>query len=477
VVGFFTSELGVGEVARQLIGAFDAAVVPALPVRGSLVPPSRQRESFEYGALEDAAFAVNLLCINGDGIPVFAREAGRLFFAGRRTIAYWWWEVGPPPPSWSAAYEFVDEVWVASQYVYDLIAPSSPRPVVKLPLPLVAPHPEPLSRSELGLPEEGFIFLFAYDYHSVYARKNPEAVIDAFTRAFPAGGGAKLVLKCINSGTHPEQHERVLLAAGRHPDVVVLDGYVSSAEKDAITARSDCVVSLHRSEGFGLGLAEAMLLGKPVIATRFGGNLEYMNDQNSYLVDYRLTEVGEGAYPYAPDASWAEPSAEHAAQLMRRVFERQDEARARGELARASMLARHSPQVAGQAMRDRLELIVAEMQNDGARSLAVGHLPSALAERRARTIPSVDWGKGKLGRMRWRAQRPLADWARSFIQHQSEVDGELRIDISRLDERLREVAAALNEKQADSHAEIMAALRRLADRDPDSDETPGAGPR
>lgn len=468
VVGFFTAELGVGEAARLLMPGLDAASVPALPIQGHLLPASRRDAEFAYARIDDAAYPINIVCINGDGIPVFAREAGRSFFEGRYTIALWWWEVGDPPSDWSPAYEFVDEVWVASQHIYDAIAPTSPAPVVRVKLPVVTPEVAPRTRAALRLPEDGFVFLYVYDYHSVAARKNPVGLIDAFRRAFPDGSGAKLVLKSINANTRSEAHERVVLAASGRDDVILLDAYVSGPEKNAMIAGCDCYVSLHRSEGFGLTVAEAMLLGKPVIATRYGGTLEFMNDQNSYLVDWESTVVGEGAYPYAATDRWAEPDLDQAAALMRRVIAEPEEAIKRAGIARVQMLERHSPAVAGATMERRLALIYKRIQQEGARSLNLARLPSLqhgdAVPTKIANPPAVDWGNGRLGRLRWRANRPIADWARAYIEHESGIDTELNRAISRIDSRLREVAQSLQEQQKAQHAETLAMLRSLEAR-------------
>jgi glycosyltransferase involved in cell wall biosynthesis len=465
VAGFFTAELGVGEAARLLISGLDAASIPALPIQGHLVPPSRQDEEFAYARIDEAAYPVNILAINGDGVPVFAREAGRSFFEGRYTIALWWWEVGEPPADWLASYEFLDEIWVASQHIYDAIAPTSPVPVVRMTLPVLPPKVAAGTRAELGLPEDGFLFLYVHDYHSVAARKNPLGLIEAFRRAFPPGSGAKLVLKSINAETRPDEHERVVLAARGHEDITLLDAYVSGAEKNAMIAACDCYVSLHRSEGFGLTAAEAMLLGKPVIATRYGGTLEFMNDENSYLVGWEPTVVGEGAYPYPPEGIWAEPDLDQAAGLMRHVLSEPDEAARRGGIARREMLERHSPAVAGEAMRRRLALVHERLYREGSRSLNLAHLPS-LSNREAvdgviGSPPVIGWGSGRLARFRERLQRPVANWARAYIEHQGAIDTETQSAIARIDSRLHEVAQTLQDQQQGHHAETLAVLRRL----------------
>jgi glycosyltransferase involved in cell wall biosynthesis len=468
VAGFFTSELGVGEAARLLIAGLDAAEIPALPIQGHLAPPSRQEAQFAHARPDEAAYPINIVCMNGDGIPLFAREAGRSFFTDRYTIALWWWEAGDPPAEWTAAYEFVDEVWAATQHIYDAIAPTSPVPVVRMTLPVLMPEVAQRTRRDLGFPEEGFVFLYLHDYHSVAARKNPTGLIDAFRRAFSPGGGAKLVLKSINADTRPEEHDRIVLAAGEHPDITLIDGYVSGAEKNAMIAHCDCYVSLHRSEGFGLTVAEAMLLAKPVIATRYGGTQEFLNDENAYLVDWEPTSIGEGAFPYPPDGVWAEPDLDHAAELMRHVFAEPDEARERGTSARRQMLERHSPQVAGAVMRRRLTVIHEGMHRDGARSLNLAHMPSMqngdVVPDRISRPPAIGVGGSRLKRLVWTAYRPVVNWARAYTSHQSTIDSEMHRAIDRIDVSLGEVARTLHEQQQAHHAETLAVLRGMQAR-------------
>ena len=244
-----------------------------------------------------------------------------------------------------------------------------------------------------------------------------------------------------------------------------MDAYVTGAEKNAMLASCDCYVSLHRSEGFGLTVAEAMLLGKPVIATRYGGTLEFMNDENSYLVRWEPTAVGEGAYPYSPEDIWAEPDLDHAAELMRHVVAQHDEARQRGLLARRHILERHSPAIAGEAMRRRLALIHEHLYQDGARSLNLAHLPS-LSDHDAidatiKSPPAIAWGSRWLARLALRAQRPVAIWSQAYIEHQRTS----RPTCSRLwrastPAYVRSLARFKNQQKA-QHAETLAVLRRV----------------
>jgi glycosyltransferase involved in cell wall biosynthesis/2-polyprenyl-3-methyl-5-hydroxy-6-metoxy-1,4-benzoquinol methylase len=459
VAGFFTSELGLGEAARLLIAGLDASGVPALPVQAQLVPPCRQGAEFIYADPDAAAYPINIVCMNGDTIAPFAREVGGSFFKDRHTIALWWWEVGEIPAGWETAFQYVDEVWVASRHIYDAIAPAAPVPVVQVGMPVALPQPPPLSRAELGLPEEGFLFLFVHDYHSTAARKNPVGLVEAFKRAFPPGSGAKLVVKSINAENLPHEHDRVVLAAGDHPDITLIDAYVSAGEKNAMIAACDCYVSLHRSEGFGLTAAEAMLLGKPTIATRYGGTLEFMNDSNSYLVDWQPVQVGEGAHPYPAQGTWADPDLDQAAALMREVLANPRQARARGERARSDVIAYHSPRVAGESMRARLRTIHERRMRAGAMALSVAHLPALEVYELPQLIAAEAKAPG--GAVKRTVHRVVARLMRPFLAHQRAVDARLLDSVERLDGRLHEVTRTLQDQQEARFAQALALARRL----------------
>jgi glycosyltransferase involved in cell wall biosynthesis len=191
---------------------------------------------------------------------------------------------------------------------------------------------------------------------SVMERKNPYGLIKAFRTAFPGGENVSLVLKTSFGDRHPALMYQLRTAA-EAAGVTVIDAVFTQDETVSLIDMCDCYVSLHRSEGLGLTMAEAMLLGKPVIATSYSGNVDFMTSANSLLVDYELVRLEQDVPPYEAGCVWAEPSVEHAASLMRRVYENPAWAAEFGAKAALDVQAYVSLDTAGQRVARRLEEI------------------------------------------------------------------------------------------------------------------------
>ena len=482
LVGYLRAEVGTGEAGRLMTAALRESGEQYSTYLCSATT-SRQMHPWNEESLARApSFDTNLICMNADQLPAFAQEVGPQFFQGCYNIGLWFWEAEVFPPPMHAAFDYVHEIWVASDFSREAIGRVARVPVVTIPLPLNidAPLQRP-TRAELGLPD-GFLFLFTFDFLSVPERKNPVAVIEAFKRAFQPGEGPTLLLKSINGERNRAQLEKLHYARADRADIVIRDEYVSAEERHDITAACDCYVSLHRSEGFGLTMAEAMLLEKPVIATNYSGNLAFMNEGNSFLCDFTMRRIGFGNDPYPPDARWAEPDLAQAAKLMRFVYENPEEARRRGENARRDLCARHSPAVAGAFMRERF----AALRQNPPTPVAV---PTTMADRAAlakvrafiqqgvnvrQTVPSL---------LTWIAQGPrraMKQFLRRYEQHQQRValatlDAFREIDAQSLSER-----AALSERLREQETELQRlrealqeAQTRLAALE-DSERQPGS---
>ena len=274
-------------------------------------------------------------------------------------IAYWNWELESIPAEWIELAPLVDEIWSPTQFVAQAMRSRMPLPVFKIEPGVEIGRIESVSRESLGIPDDHYVFLFMFDMYSEIERKNPLAVIRAFRAAFSPGEKATLVIKTSRGQADREGLERLQKAA-RENGVILIDQVVSRARAYGFLEMCDCFVSLHRSEGFGLGLAEAMLLGKPAIATNYSGNLSFMNAGNSLLVDYTLTEIARSGPIYAKGNVWAEPSVEHAAACMRKLYDDRSAAGAMGARAKAQLEASLSLPAAGERMLARLKQIAAQ---------------------------------------------------------------------------------------------------------------------
>lgn len=475
IAGYFQSESGVGEAARRMVGALDAARIPVLPIQGDIVPPTRRGHAFGSTALEAASFDVNLVCVNADGLPRFASEAGPRFFDGRYTIGLWWWELPTFPDRYLESADHVDEIWVGSRYVQDAIAPAVPVPVVRMPLPVVAPSVAAVPRAELGVPE-GFLVLFVFDFHSVMERKNPLGLITAFRRAFPPGSGASLVIKTINGEHHPAAARRLAEAAAEHEDVHLVERFLSAAERDALLASCDAYVSLHRSEGFGLTVAEAMALGRPVVATDHGGTCDFLDARCGWPIPYDLVDVGPGNDPYDADARWADPDLDAAADALRAIRDDPGEAARRGERAARRMREEYSAEAVGAVLRKRLEALRPAIDQRASRTSdpVVDAVRAALAHARSHTVhePGEVVPEGLNAVRRWlrgrvtKAARPIS--ADVLAADRAIVETlELAVDalVAEL-ERSRTVHGALT-------ASVLAEQRRIEAALPARQEQPG----
>jgi glycosyltransferase involved in cell wall biosynthesis len=372
VSGYLGHALGLGAAGRGYAQALRAVGVTtsaaSFPLPHLKLPPELDsdygRAAFE-DILHDGRHGFEIVAVNADQLPDFVGQVGEDYFQGPR-IGVWAWETNSIPERWATAYQLVDEIWVYSRYVAENIGAHAPVPVFPLPPP-VQPPSEPTQPQRLDVPEDRFLFLFVFDYLSTIERKNPVGLIEAFKRAFAPEDGALLLIKTMNAPLLPLAEEEVLWAAHGRRDIHLIDRSLSRLQRDSLMAACDCYVSLHRAEGFGLTMAEAMAIGKPVIATGYSGNVDFMNAENSYLVDYEIGLVGPDCLIYPADGEWAYPSIEHAAELMRRVRAEPEQARQIGERARADIARLLSPAATGAAMRARLEALADASRSGGGR--------------------------------------------------------------------------------------------------------------
>ena len=357
-IGYLTGEFGVAENARLLIAAAQRAGVELALTSIDASNTGRQNDSrYAQTITNKAPFPISVIFANADQTPLVQAALGPTYRTAY-TVGYWYWELGVFPEEWLNSFDGVDEVWTATEFVREAVQARTHKPVYKLRPPVEVRLDRAYRRAEFAVPENRFVFLFSFDFHSFIERKNPFAVIEAFKRAFPKPDDrAVLFLKATNGNKKPDERGRLLEAIGADARIVLHDQFLSREAMFGLESVADCYVSLHRAEGFGLGLAESMALGKPVIGTAYSGNMEFMNASNSCMVGYRLIDIEKNQYPYGLGKQWADPDLAQAAFHMRRLVDDPAYAKALGMAAAAHMRDAFGLESCGRAVADRLAAI------------------------------------------------------------------------------------------------------------------------
>ncbi|MDX2027155.1 MAG: glycosyltransferase family 4 protein [Alphaproteobacteria bacterium] len=341
VCGFLGTASGLGENARHILRQFQEFGFDAKPANFSRFAALSDFENNPSWPATVSDGGVAVMCVNPGlfHLAFWALKRERLI--DRRIIGVWYWELEEFSTEWKRALECVDEVWVGSQFTanaFRKIAGNKPVFVVHPPMD-VASFPSEPRQDPLPQFKDRTVVFFMYDVRSAHARKNPEAVIKAFQRATQNDPGPVLVIKVNNGDSWPETYERLSRAIDGSPNIHIMSERLSADGMKDLLARVDIVMSLHRSEGFGLLMAEAMAAGKPVIATGWSGNLDFMTPDCSILIDCKLVPVEDPQHAYDRyGAKWAEPDVEQAARALRRLLDDPAERRHIGQAARTHIL-------------------------------------------------------------------------------------------------------------------------------------------
>lgn len=318
VVGFHGAVHGLGEGARLLLrGLADAGVdVRALDLSERVgfpvdmpvtTPPPGETER-----------GVVISHVNPPELIEWVLQTEAAFLRERRHIGYWAWELEEAPADWIPAFDFVDEVWTPSEFAADAIRRIAPKhiKVSAAPYPIYLNARPPADRGRFGLPEDRVVVFTAFDLRSTAQRKNPRAALAAFQRANrQLGGPALLICKVVGGDLYPEMLAALAAEVADDPSVRLMTDNLTSEEMAVLTASVDIVLSLHRSEGYGLLLAEAIWQGKATVATGWSSNVEFMDQCSSALVRFELVPVaGDG--PIYRSGRWADADVAHAAEQL-----------------------------------------------------------------------------------------------------------------------------------------------------------------
>lgn len=360
LVGYPFSETGVGEAMRSLARSIESASIDYDVTNfDEQVPSSHRDRALGPRVAERPSKMVNVFCVNADMLGSTIQGIGGGILRNRYNVVRPFWELPLINPQWLSALRQVDEIWAPTAFVRDAFVAGTDCPVTHIPVAISIPPDIEPDRARFQIPAQSTAFLFAFDFSSYPDRKNPDAVLRAYLRAFGQDRTRPVSLVIKTMGSSPQKKailDSIRGLARIDSRVILIDEVLTRSETYRLTASCDVFVSLHRSEGFGLGIAEAMAMGKAVVATDYSGSKDFVTPQTGFPVPCTLIGVQPGQYPYfIPGQQWADPDIDEAARIMTLLADKSDLVTAIGERARAYMLAMHSPQAVGNIISNRLQ--------------------------------------------------------------------------------------------------------------------------
>ncbi|MCQ0029454.1 glycosyltransferase [Burkholderia glumae] len=360
IIGFGRGELGIGEDVRMASRALAEVdcdqCVPHLP----LPICARQADrTLEYLEVDKPLYRTNLIFLPHYETIRLLGATRNTILGGRYNIGCWQWELPRYPAGMEAALDVVDEIWSSTTFTADAMRGATDKPVHVMPMAVALPPlTRPYAREMFGVPRDAFAFLHILDGNSSVYRKNPLAVVRAFLQAFPRHvTGVHLVLKTMNMGASSAQWDEVLRLVHEDPRVTIISGAFERERVVGLQSVCDCFVSLHRAEGFGRNIAEAMLLGKPVIASNFSGNRDFTTDATAFMVEGELVPVADGEYSFGAGQHWWDADIEAAANCMLRCVEDVAERERRAANGKAQIIEHYAPAAVGRNYAERLRML------------------------------------------------------------------------------------------------------------------------
>lgn len=357
LIGYFETNFGLGESARSLASALEAVETPfsIYPYNGFT---GRSRDEAPWARLYDVdkVHSVNIFCMAADQTSNARRIIGKRRVNKSYNILSTFWELPHAPDAWRSELENFDELWVPNKFVAHSFRSIFAKQIFIMPPCIDLDTKIAPDRAKFGLDATKYYFLFSFDFNSYPERKNPIAVVNAFKIAFgDKRDDVGLILKSNGaSDRFPEIMSKLTDASNADRRVIIWHGNWPRTDVLVLLASVNCYVSLHRSEGFGSGMAESMFLGKSVIGTDFSGNTEYLTTETGYPVPYQMHAVGDGMYPHHVGNTWASPDINKAAEIMRSVVNDADAASIRALRGQTFVRQRYSPKAVGALITARL---------------------------------------------------------------------------------------------------------------------------
>lgn len=360
IIGYINKQFGLGEGTRANIRSLNAIDLP-LEINDfnfNIVDTIKDQNHDEISKLSlSNKSPINIVQLNIDKLTTFIEHGGSEYLKGKYNIGFWVWELNNFPKEGQKFYNLFDEIWTPSSFSAASIAKSSPIPVITIPHSINI-NRTPHKRSHFGLEDECFYFLSIFDYSSSIERKNPLGTISAYEKAFGINNPKiKLIIKSSIRPGYKEEKSLIEERLKINSSIIYIERSLERDEIYSLINVCDCFISLHKSEGFGLTMAEAMFLNKPIIATAYSGNTDFMNVNNSFMVKYSLTSAKNYNNMSTDQDLWAEPNIEHAAECMKDIYNNPTHA---SQIARQGMLDiknQLNPKKTGITIKNRLALI------------------------------------------------------------------------------------------------------------------------
>lgn len=322
LIGDIKAESGLGQSCRLVAKALKAGSIPMdiYPYNTMGTVNNGGTAEWDEYITSVPRYNINLIHINPHEWWIAYLQMGRNVYDYRYNIAYWLWELEEFPDEWVPCFQCVDEIWAPSEFICDAIRRKTKLPVYCVPYSIALEGKREYTKIDYGLPEDKFLYLMMYDSSSCMERKNPLGVIKAFKQAFDKENqSVGLVIKI--SHCKDEDVDLINNELDGYSNIYLIKEVLAKDKVNGLIENVDVVVSLHRAEGFGLVLAEAMLLGTPTIATNWSSNTEFMNKEIACMVDYELVTIEKDLPPFKAGNRWAEPDVNQAADYMKKLYE------------------------------------------------------------------------------------------------------------------------------------------------------------
>ena len=321
LVGNIRGDNGLGQSTR-LIANILTESDRDFTVYNYYVPPGTSMSDTTYDdkISEELPYNVNIIHVNASEFTIAYMSMGKKLWNYRYNIAYWLWELEDFPEEWIANMNLADEIWTPAEFISRTLRKLTDKPVNTVPYCVTAPTDSEFGRDYFGLPKDKFLFLMMFDSGSIMERKNPLGTIEAFKRAFKKENKDVGIVIKINE-LEPRDIELIYSILDGYDTIYIISKTLTKVQVNSLTKCVDVFVSLHRAEGFGLVLAEAMLVGTPTIATNWSANTEFMNRDIACMVDYKMIEIEKDMPPFKKGYQWADADIDQAAHYMKKLFQ------------------------------------------------------------------------------------------------------------------------------------------------------------